>query len=64
MKILTTRQASELWNVSPRRITRLCEEGRIKDAAKVGGIWIMPVDTKKPSDARIKSGKYIKKNVL
>jgi len=60
VEVLTTKQASELWGISPRRITRLCEEGRIKDATKVGGVWIMPINTKKPPDARIKTGKYIK----
>ena len=60
MEVLTTKQASELWSISRRRITKLCEEGRIKNATKVGGIWIMPIDTEKPTDARIKSGKYRK----
>ncbi len=57
---LTTKQASIEWNISQRRITKLCEENRIKGAVKTAGIWLMPIDTKKPQDARIKSGKYIK----
>jgi len=30
MEFLTTKQASELWKISQRRITKLCEENRIK----------------------------------
>ncbi len=60
VEFLTTKQASIEWNISQRRITKLCEENRIKGAVKTAGIWLMPVDTQKPQDARIKSGKYIK----
>jgi predicted site-specific integrase-resolvase len=61
MNLLTAKQASEKWGISTRRVTRLCEEGRIKGAAKIAGAWLMPADARKPSDARIKSGQYIKK---
>ena len=60
MELLTVKMASELWGISSRRITKLCEEGRINGALKVAGAWIMPQCTEKPSDARIKTGKYIK----
>ncbi len=29
-------------------------------AVRFGKAWAIPVDTEKPSDARVKSGKYIK----
>lgn len=61
MDFLTTKQASLKWNISQRRITKLCEENRIKGAIKTAGIWLMPTDAEKPEDARIKSGKYIKR---
>ena len=61
MELLTVRMASERWGISSRRITKLCEEGRIDGASKLAGAWIMPHDTKKPADARIKSGKYSKR---
>ena len=37
------------------------KEGRIEGASKIGNLWVIPVDTPKPDDNRIKSGKYIKK---
>ena len=55
MDFLTTKQASEIWGISQRRVSILCEEGRIAGAVKAGRTWLMPADTKKPTDARIKS---------
>lgn len=60
MELLTIKQASELWQISTRRITKLCEDKRIKGAVKVAGIWLLPPDVEKPKDARWKSGKYAK----
>lgn len=59
MKILTIKEASVQWGISPRRIATLCEQGRIPGAMKTAGIWILPPDSKKPNDARIKSGNYV-----
>ena len=36
---------------------------QIPDAQKVGNTWMLPEDAGKPSDARIKSGKYLKRNI-
>ena len=55
MEFLTTKQASELWGISQRRVSFLCEEGRITGAVKAGRTWLMPTDSKKPDDARIKA---------
>ncbi len=60
MDFLTTKQISDIWKISQRRISKLCDESRIKGAVKIGGIWLIPYDTEKPNDMRIKSGKYIK----
>ncbi len=60
MKYLSTFEIAEKWGLSARRIGILCNENRIPGAQRAGGRWIIPEDAKKPSDARIKSGKYIK----
>lgn len=60
MKYLSTTQAAELWGLSARRVALLCEQERIEGAQKSGSRWIIPENAKKPDDARIKSGKYIK----
>ena len=59
MEFLTTKQASELWGISQRRVAILCEEGRIDGAVKAGRTWLMPATTQKPDDARIKKDKHI-----
>lgn len=59
MEILTVKEASSKWGISPRRIAALCEQGRITGAIKAAGVWILPPDSKKPDDARIKSGEYV-----
>ncbi|MBE5882761.1 MAG: helix-turn-helix domain-containing protein [Lachnospiraceae bacterium] len=60
MKYLSTFEIAEKWGLSARRVGILCNENRIPGAQRAGGRWIIPEDAKKPSDARIKSGKYIK----
>ena len=58
---MTLKEAAEKWGIGDRRINTLCLEGRIEGASKIGNLWVIPVDTPKPDDNRIKSGKYIKK---
>lgn len=60
MKFLSTFEAAEKWGISHRRVSVLCNQGRITGAQRAGSRWIIPDDAEKPSDARIKSGKYIK----
>ena len=56
---MTLKEAAEKWGIGDRRINTLCLEGRIEGASKIGNLWVIPVDTPKPDDNRIKSGKYI-----
>lgn len=60
MDYLSIRQTAEKWEISGRRIQKLCSEGRIPGAVKIGSYWAVPFDAIKPKDERIKSGKYIK----
>ncbi len=53
-------EASGKWGISERRINTLCLQGRIEGAIKFGTTWAIPVDAVKPSDARVRTGKYIK----
>lgn len=60
MEYLSIKQTSDRWDLSPRRIQVLCAQGRIDGAVRIGYAWAIPSNAEKPSDARIKSGKYIK----
>ncbi len=61
MEYLSIRETSEKWGISIRRIQTLCTSGRINGSTRIGNMWVIPKDAEKPKDARIKSGKYIKK---
>ena len=58
---MTVKEAASLWNITERRVADYCKAGRIKGAKKVGRSWIIPLDSEKPEDQRIKSGMYAKK---
>lgn len=60
MKYMSVSETAERWSVSTRRIQILCNEGRMPGAIRIGRTWAIPDDESKPTDARIKSGKYIK----
>ena len=61
MELLTAVEMAEKWNLSRRRVALLCAQNRIPGVQKKGSTWLIPSDAEKPADARIKSGKYIKK---
>lgn len=52
MELLTTTEIAEKWNISRRRVTTLCREGRIEGAILKGNTWLVPDDAKKPEDPR------------
>lgn len=54
------KEAAELWNISERRVSTLCKEGKIQGAEKQGKSWLIPADVEKPADGRVKSGLYKK----
>ena len=54
------KEVAKKWGIGERRINELCLNGRIKGAVKFGNTWAIPEHSEKPTDARIKSGKYIK----
>jgi DNA binding domain, excisionase family len=54
MEFISTKEASEKWGISERRIQKLCEEGRIPGVFRFGRSWAIPKDAEKPVDARFK----------
>ena len=51
---MTARQAAKKWQISQRRVQVLCFEGRISGVFKLGDVWAIPSNTKKPVDKRFK----------
>ena len=56
---MTTKEASERWGISERRVRVLCSEGKIAGAVQEGRGWKIPIDSQKPSDGRFKSRESI-----
>ena len=52
MDLYTTTEMSKIWGISSRRIALLCAEGRVEGSIKKGKTWLIPSDSKKPSDPR------------
>ncbi|SCX33491.1 DNA binding domain-containing protein, excisionase family [Ruminococcaceae bacterium P7] len=52
IEYITTKEASEKWNISRRRVNTLCQEGKIPNVARVGNMWLIPSDSTKPLDGR------------
>ena len=54
MEYIDVHEASVRWELSERRITTLCRNGRIPEAKKSGKNWLIPSDADKPIDGRTK----------
>lgn len=51
-------ETAEKWNLNKRTVQIMCNEGRIRGAAKFGKYWAIPVDAEKPIDRRVTNGGY------
>jgi len=54
MDYMTTRKASEIWDITQRRVQVLCAQGKIQGAVLFGNAWAIPKDAVKPIDGRYK----------
>lgn len=52
MEYITVKEAAAKWNISLRRVQKLCEQRRIPGTRKLGRAWMIPVGTEKPIDPR------------
>lgn len=52
---MTVQDAAKLWEISERRIQKLCEEKRIDGVVRLSRVWLIPKDAKKPTDGRLKA---------
>lgn len=54
MQYLTTAQMAKKWNISQRRVSLYCKDGRIPGAEFKGKTWLIPEKAVKPEDPRKK----------
>lgn len=55
---LTIKEIAEKWEVTTRRVQKMCAEGTIPGATKFGRDWAIPKETEKPLDKRVTTGEY------
>lgn len=55
LEYITSREAAEKWGISERRVQKLCQQGKILGASRLGWAWAIPRDAQKPIDARFKN---------
>ena len=60
MDYITAKEASEKWDVTPRRVNYYCAGGRIPSAVKMAGVWLIPKTAEKPIDGRTRQGKELR----
>ena len=51
MEYLTSEEIAQRWNISSRRVTTLCKDGRI-DGAIQKGVWLIPDVAQKPESLK------------
>ena len=57
MDYMSAPEAARKWDISERRVQKLCEEKRIPGTIKFGRMWMIPKDANKPADGRRKEAK-------
>ena len=62
MDYLTSIETAEKWGISSRRVTVLCNEGRVEGAVLKGNTWLIPATTNKPKELK-RGAKPTKKGV-
>ena len=52
MKFIDVHEAAEKWEMTERRVTMLCRDGKIEGAKKEGKLWLIPTNAPMPFDGR------------
>lgn len=50
MEYLTSNEIALKWDISSRRVRKLCGEGRVVGAVQKGNLWLIPEDSIKPEE--------------
>lgn len=54
VEYITVKEAAIKWSISERRVQKLCEENRIDGVVRFSRIWMIPKESTKPQDGRLK----------
>ena len=67
MSRMNVKEAAEKWGISVRRVQEYCRTGRVDGAQRLGSVWTIPVDAKRPDDYRTnepKNSKFINQPLI
>lgn len=56
---LSVKEIAQKWEISKRRVRKLCSDGKVQGAFKDGRNWKIPIDAIKPEDGRYKKNESI-----
>lgn len=56
---MTVQEAAKKWELSERRIQKLCAENRIDGVVHLSRVWLIPKNAEKPVDGRKKENKNV-----
>ncbi len=60
---MTVQEAAKKWELSERRIQKLCAENRIDGVVHLSRVWLIPKNAEKPADGRKKKIKMFRCNI-
>ena len=55
---MTIKETAEKWNLTTRRVQKMCADGKIEGVQRFGNFWAIPRDAKRPVDGRVTTGEY------
>ena len=55
MEYISVSEAAKKWEISERRVQKLCKENRIPGVERISRIWLIPKNAEKPTDKRYKT---------
>ena len=53
----TVKEMAERWGVTVRMVIHYCDRNLIPQAVKKGNLWLIPANSEKPKDRRLKAFK-------
>ena len=54
----TIKEIADKWDLTTRRVQKMCSDGKIDGAVKFGRDWAIPKNAEKPIDGRVTTGEY------
>ena len=55
---VTVQDTAKRWNLTTRRVQKMCEDGILPGVTKFGNCWAIPADVERPRDGRVTTGRY------